>query len=94
MRVAGAPVHLTSTEYALLVELSVNAGRVLTYDALLDQVWGVGHTGGKGIVRTYVKRLRRKPGDTVADPKYIVAEPRVGYRMVRHRSRNNRGPAL
>ena len=79
--VAGAPVQMTPTEYELLVELSVNAGRVLTFDTLLDRVWRVGHTGGRGSVRTYVKRLRRKLGDSAEDPRYIVAEPRVGYRM-------------
>ena len=53
----------------------------MTFDTLLDRVWGVGHTGGRGIVRTYVKRLRRKLGDNAETPKYIVSEPRVGYRM-------------
>ncbi len=79
--VAGAPVQLTPTEYELLFELSVNAGRVLTFDTLLDRVWGMGHTGERGSVRTYVKRLRRKLGDSAEDPRYIFAEPRVGYRM-------------
>ena len=58
--VAGRSVHLTPTEYELLFELSVNAGRVLTFDALLDRVWGLGRSGDRGSVRTYVKRLRRK----------------------------------
>ena len=53
----------------------------MTFDTLLDRVWGVGHTGGRGIVRTYVKRLRRKLGDSAETPKYIASEPRVGYRM-------------
>ena len=79
--VAGAPVQMTPTEYELLCELSVNAGQVLTFDTLLDRVWGMGHTGDRGSVRTYVKRLRRKLGDNAGDPKYIFAEPRIGYRM-------------
>ena len=45
---AGQPVHLTATEYDLLVELSVNAGRVLTHDHLLQRVWGADHTGAGG----------------------------------------------
>ena len=45
---AGQPVHLTVTEHDLLVELSVNAGRVLTHDYLLRRVWGADHTGGRG----------------------------------------------
>ena len=50
--VAGRAVHLTPTEYELLFELSVNAGRVLTFDALLDRVWGLGRSGDRGSVRT------------------------------------------
>ena len=79
--VAGRAVHMTPTEYELLFELSANAGRVLTFDALLDRVWGLGRSGDRGSVRTYVKRLRRKLGEDAGNPKYIFAEPRVGYRM-------------
>ena len=79
--VAGRAIHLTPTEYELLFELSVNAGRVLTFDALLDRVWGLGRSGDRGSVRTYVKRLRRKLREDAGNPKYIFAEPRVGYRM-------------
>ena len=79
--VAGRAVHLTPTKYELLFEMSVNAGRVLTLDSLLDRVWGLGRSGGRGSVRTYVKRLRRKLGEDTDSPKYIFAEPRVGYRM-------------
>ena len=81
--VAGSRVHLTPIEYGLLFELSVNAGRVLTHDALLQRVWGHNHSGGRSAVRTAVKRLRRKLGDDAGNPKYILAEPRVGYRMVK-----------
>ncbi len=81
--VAERAVHLTPTEYELLFELSVNAGRVLTFDALLDRVWGLGHSGERGSVRTYVKRLRRKLREDSGNPKYIFAEPRVGYRMAK-----------
>ena len=81
--VAGSRVHLTPIEYGLLFELSVNAGRVLTHDALLQRVWGNSRSGGTSAVRTAVKRLRRKLGDDAGNPKYILAEPRVGYRMAR-----------
>ena len=79
--VAGRAVHLTPTEYEVLFELSLNAGRVLTFDALLQRVWGSGRSADRGSVRTYVKRLRRKLGEDAGSPRYIVAEPRVGYRM-------------
>ena len=81
--VAGSRVHLTPIEYDLLFELSVNADRVLTHDALLQRVWGNNHSGGTSAVRTAVKRLRRKLGDDAGNPKYILSEPRVGYRMAR-----------
>ena len=81
--VAGRAVHLTATEYELLRALSLNAGRVSTYDALLRQVWGGRHDGDTELVRTFVKNLRRKLRDDAANPAYIVNERRVGYRMVR-----------
>ena len=79
--VAGQPVVLTATEYALLFELSTNAGLVVTHEQLLQRVWGPGNSGDAGLVRTVVKRLREKLGDDAYDPKYIFTEPRVGYRM-------------
>ena len=81
--VAGRPVRLTPTEYELLVELSVHAGRVLTHDQLLQRVWGPQRTGEPWLVREVVKRLRRKLGDDADNPAYIFTEPRVGYRMPR-----------
>ena len=83
VRVSGEQVHLTATEYAVLYELAVHTGRVLTHDHLLHQVWGPGRTGESWLVRDVVKRLRRKLGDNAEDPVYISTEPRVGYRMVK-----------
>ena len=83
--VAGRPVTLTPTEYELLRVLAQGAGRILTHEALLRQVWaGRGH--GKAnpkIVRAYVKRLRHQLGDDAARPAWIVNERGVGYRMAR-----------
>ena len=81
MAVAGRPVRLTPTEYGLLFELSVHAGRVLTHDQLLQRVWGPQRTGEPWLVREVVKRLRRKLGDDANSPVYIFTEPSVGYRM-------------
>ena len=81
--VAGRPVTLTATECELLRVLAQGAGRVLTYEALLRQVWaGRGH-GNPKIVRAYVKRLRHRLGDDAARPAWIVNERGVGYRMAR-----------
>ena len=80
---AGSPVQLTDLEYRFLFELSVNAGGVMTHDHLLRRVWGPGHPGHSGPVRTVVKNLRSKLGDEADNPSYIFNEPRVGYRMER-----------
>ncbi len=79
--VAGQPVQLTATEYELLFELSVNGGRVLTHDQLLRGVWGLTNSGDVRVIRSLVRRLRRKLDDDASNPTYIFAEPRVGYRM-------------
>ncbi len=78
---AGRPVDLTATEYDVLFELSVNSGRVLNHVHLLLQVWGPENSGDSGLVRTIVRRLRRKLGDDADKPAYIFTVPRVGYRM-------------
>ena len=91
--VAGRAVHLTPTEYELLFHLSLNAGRVLTFDALLQRAWGAGRSADRGSVRTYVKRLRGKLGDDAGSPSYIVAEPRVGYRMPKPGHTSGESPA-
>ena len=80
---AGRPIKLTDLEYRLLFELSVNSGQVLNHQQLLQRVWGPGHPGYSGPVRTVVKNLRRKLDDDAGNPTYIFNEPRVGYRMVR-----------
>ena len=80
---AGQAVVLTATEYALLFELSTNAGLVLTHGQLLQRVWNQGPSGGAGLVRTVVKRLRQKLDDDAHNPTYIFTEARVGYRMAK-----------
>ena len=79
--VAGQPVDLTATEYAVLYELAVHAPRVLPHDVLLQRVWGPERVGESWLVRDVVKRLRRKLGDDAQNPSYIFTEPRAGYRM-------------
>jgi DNA-binding response OmpR family regulator/signal transduction histidine kinase len=78
----GQPLPLTTTEYGLLAELATHAGSALTYDHLLQRVWGWNNPGNPYVVRTHLMRLRRKLGEDGHNPAYILAEPRVGYRMV------------
>ena len=80
---AGRQVQLTATEYKLIFELSVNAGRVLTHRQLVDRVWGSDHTGDTQILRAFVKDIRKKLGDDARNPTYIFTLPRVGYRMAK-----------
>ena len=77
---AGDPVPLTVTEYELLRVLSVNAGRVAPYKALIRLVWRE-ESVTPAVVRTFVKNLRRKLRDDAARPSYILTERGVGYRM-------------
>ena len=78
---AGRAVPLTATEYSLLAELAAHAGTALTYDHLLQRVWGWNNPGNPYVVRTHLMRLRRKLGEDGRNPDYIFVEPRVGYRM-------------
>ena len=77
----GEPVELTATEYSVLYELTVHAPRTLTHAVLLQRVWGPEKVGEPWLLRDMVRRLRRKLGDDADSPRYILTEPRVGYRM-------------
>ena len=78
---ADRPVALTAAEYELLFELSIHAGGVVTHNQLLRRLWGPTHSGDMRLLRTLVRRLRRKLADDATSPTYLFAEPRVGYRM-------------
>ena len=77
------PVELTAIEFDLLRFLSINAGRVVTYENLLRSVWHLDGLEDRRRVRAFVKKLRDKLGDDAVNPTYIFTEPRVGYRMQR-----------
>lgn len=81
--VAGVPVDLTAKEFDLLRVLSLNAGRVSTFDALIRQVWGKYGNANHKLVRNLIKTLRRKLGDDARAPDYIPNVRGVGYRMPR-----------
>ena len=80
----GRELSLTPKEYTLLRVLSLNAGRVMTHDALLRRVWDEPSTSDRVLVRTVVRKLRAKLGDDAARPTYIFNERGVGYRMPRY----------
>ncbi len=88
--VSEIPVELTPTEFDLLAALAVEAGRVVTHERLLRRVWSPGKPGNLRVLRTHLMRLRRKLGENAANPKYIFAEPRVGYRMAEREEEANK----
>ncbi len=76
----GEPVHLTPTEFALLRELALAPGKLLSHAVLLRNVWGPGYETETEYTRVYVRRLRSKLEDADG-PALIITEPRAGYRM-------------
>ncbi len=82
VRRAGAEVHLTPTEYRLLTVLAANAGRVLTQRQLLREVWGPSHVEHSHYLRVYMAQLRQKLEPDPAQPRHLLTETAVGYRLV------------
>jgi two-component system KDP operon response regulator KdpE len=74
-------IHLTPTEYKLLVFLAKNAGRVLTHRAILIEVWGPAYASQTHYVRVHMAELRKKIERDPARPVLLLTEPGVGYRM-------------
>ncbi len=74
-------IHLTPIEYKLLVLLSKNAGKVLTHDFIIREIWGV-YTDESHTLRVNMANIRRKIEENPGAPQYILTEMGVGYRMV------------
>ena len=89
---AGHPVETTATEFNLLRELSVNAGRVVTYELLLRNVWNSSGSRDVRVIRAFIKKLRHKLGDDAKKPTYISTVHRVGYRMAKPAELREPGP--
>lgn len=78
---AGMPLHLTKTEYDILLLLLKHAGNVLTHNQILRQVWGEMYQDRPEYVRVHVATLRQKIEDNPATPQFIKTEAGVGYRF-------------
>ena len=74
-------VHLTPTEYKLLVTLVRHAGKVLTHRQLLKEVWGAGTVTQTPALRVHMTQLRHKLERDPAQPRHLLTEPGVGYRL-------------
>ena len=77
----GVDVHLTPTEWALLLALVTHAGRTMTHQQLFDAVWGRSHGDAQQYLRVYVAHLRRKIEVDSLRPTLIITESGVGYRF-------------
>jgi len=82
VRKGGATVHLTPIEFRLLALMANNAGRVLTHRQILREVWGPNYVEHEHYVRVHMGHLRQKLEDDPAQPKHLVTETAVGYRLV------------
>lgn len=77
----GAPIHLTPTEFNLLGRLVRSAGRVVTHRQLLADVWGAEYTDHTHYLRLYMGQLRAKIEANPAEPRHLLTETGVGYRL-------------
>ncbi len=87
----GAVVHVTPTEWQLLVELARAAGKVLTQRMLLQRVWGPEYGDEAQYLRVYINQLRRKLEADPARPRILITEPGVGYRFIGDEQMNAEG---
>lgn len=78
----GLPLSLTRKEYAVLALLLRHAGRVVTQQQLLREVWGASHVQDSQYLRIVIGKLRQKLGDDPAQPRWLKTESGVGYRFV------------
>ena len=78
----GTAVHLTQIEYKLVSLLARNAGKVLTYDFILKDIWGPYADTDNQILRVNMANIRRKLKENPSEPKYIHTELGIGYRML------------
>ncbi|AEA42556.1 response regulator [Fluviicola taffensis] len=78
----GQEVKLTFTEYSLLVLLAKYAGKVLTHQFILKEVWGPGYQMETQYLRVFVAQIRKKIEENPNDPKHLLTESRVGYRFI------------
>ena len=81
--VRGEDVKLTATEYRLLLHLARHAGSVLSYEQLLDRVWGPGRTPRIATLRMAIGRLRRKIEVDLSEPRYVCNQRDYGYYLSR-----------
>ena len=80
--IAGQDANLTQNEYKLVALLGLHAGKVLTYDYLIKELWGPSARSDNQILRVNMANIRRKIEQNPAQPVYIFTEVGIGYRMI------------
>ena len=80
--IGGENMKLTQNEFRIVALLSRYAGKVLTYDYIMKELWGPQNGGGNQILRVNMANIRRKIEKNPAEPQYIFTEVGVGYRMI------------
>ena len=78
----GEEIHLTRVEYKIVSYLAQNSGKVITYDSLINQIWGPYAGDNNRILRVNMANIRRKIESNPGEPEYIFTELGVGYRMI------------
>ena len=78
----GEEIHFTQNEFKILELLCIHAGKVLTYDFILEHVWGPYGSTSNQILRVNMANIRRKLKENPSDPKYVLTELGIGYRML------------
>jgi two-component system KDP operon response regulator KdpE len=79
--VAGKPLRLTSKEFDLLLYLATHRNRTIPHRELLREVWGSEHVDERKYLRVFINRLRKKIEASPREPKFLLTEPFVGYRL-------------
>ncbi|MBE6972422.1 MAG: response regulator transcription factor [Ruminococcaceae bacterium] len=80
--VGGSEIHFTQNEFKILELLCLHAGKVLTYDFIINHVWGPYGGSSNQILRVHMANIRRKLRENPSDPKYILTVLGIGYRML------------
>lgn len=78
----GNEIHLTQNEFKIISLLAKNSGRVMTYDSIIENIWGPYADGDNSILRVNMAHIRRKLEKNLAEPEYIFTEIGIGYRMI------------
>ena len=80
--ISGSEIHFTQNEFKILELLCLHAGKVLTYDFIIDHVWGPYGGSSNQILRVHMANIRRKLKENPSEPKYILTVLGIGYRML------------